>query len=77
MAMAPLRAGVTMKLTINGNITELTGDLTVAGLLKNLEIEPARVAVEVNLHIIKKCDYETHTLRDGDSIEIVNFVGGG
>ena len=38
-----------MKLILNGNETEFSDDLTVADLLKNLEIEPLRVAVEVNL----------------------------
>ncbi|NOZ68383.1 MAG: sulfur carrier protein ThiS [Deferribacteres bacterium] len=66
-----------MKLTINGNGTEVKDGLTVKGLLECLEIEPARVAVEVNLRIIRKDDFHTHELKDGDSVEIVNFVGGG
>jgi thiamine biosynthesis protein ThiS len=66
-----------MKLIINGNETESGNNLTVSRLLEDLEIEPAGVAVEVNLNIIKKCDYEKHALEDGDTVEIVNFVGGG
>lgn len=66
-----------MKLTINGNETDIKDGLTVAGLLASLQIEPARVAVEVNLNIVKKCDYENQELNDGDTVEIVNFVGGG
>ncbi len=66
-----------MKLIINGNDTEVKDNLTVAGLLSDLEIEPARVAVEVNLVIIKKADYNEHVLKDGDTVEVVNFVGGG
>ena len=66
-----------MKLTINGNETENKDGLTVKGLLDSLEIQPGRVAVEVNLKIVKKCDIESHLLNDGDSVEIVNFVGGG
>ena len=66
-----------MKLMINGNETELSDNLSVSGLLKNLEIEPARVAVEVNLNIIKKNDFQNCVLKDGDKVEIVNFVGGG
>ena len=38
---------------------------------------PGRVAVEVNLIIVKKADYDKYALREGDLIEIVNFVGGG
>ena len=66
-----------MKLTINGNENEYKDDLTILGLLEVLDIEPARVAVEVNINIIKKMNYEEYLLKDGDSVEIVNFVGGG
>jgi sulfur carrier protein len=66
-----------MKLILNGDTSEFQGVSTVAELLKSLKIEPLRVAVEVNLAIIKKPDYERHVLNDGDAVEIVNFVGGG
>jgi len=66
-----------MKLKINGTDTDIQDGLTVTGLLETLKIDPGRVAVEVNLKIIKKCDYQTHTLNNMDAVEIVNFVGGG
>ena len=66
-----------MKLTINGKETEVKDGLTLSGLLKELDIDSARVAIEVNLNIIKKVNYDAHFLSDGDSVEIVNFVGGG
>ena len=43
-----------MKLIINGNATDVNENVTVEGLLKQLDIEPARVAVEVNMNIIRK-----------------------
>ncbi|HBH61680.1 MAG TPA: thiamine biosynthesis protein ThiS [Nitrospiraceae bacterium] len=66
-----------MKVVINGDTSEVEEGLTVAGLLETLKIAPGRVAVEVNLQIVKKCDYENHALNDMDTVEIVNFVGGG
>jgi sulfur carrier protein len=66
-----------MKLKLNGKDSEIQDNITVAGLLNTLQIEPARVAVEVNLGIVKKCNFSDHVLKDGDSVEIVNFVGGG
>ncbi len=66
-----------MKLRLNGTLSEFQNGTTVAGLLKSLQIEPGRVAIEVNLEVIKKQDYHEYVLKDGDSIEIVNFVGGG
>jgi sulfur carrier protein len=66
-----------MKVILNGEKKDIKEDLTVRGLLESLKIEPARVAVEVNLSIVKKVNYKAHMLKDGDSVEIVNFVGGG
>jgi sulfur carrier protein len=66
-----------MRLTVNGDIIETAGVSTVAGLLEELGIGPGRVAVEVNLTIVKKADYTVFALKDGDTVEIVNFVGGG
>ena len=66
-----------MKLTVNGTETEITDGLTVTGMLGSLGIDPDRVAVEVNLKVIKRCDLGEHQLNEGDAVEIVNFVGGG
>lgn len=65
-----------MILKINDNNLE-TSALTLKELLEEMKIEPGRVAVEVNLDIVKKADYPIFNLKDGDTIEIVNFVGGG
>jgi thiamine biosynthesis protein ThiS len=66
-----------MTVTLNGEVKQIENSITVSGLLESLQIEPARVAVEVNLSIIKKADYLSHQLNEGDSVEIVSFVGGG
>jgi sulfur carrier protein len=65
-----------MKLRVNGEGYE-TEKETVLQLLGELGIMPERVAVEVNLEVIKKAGYEQCRLHDGDSVEIVYFVGGG
>jgi len=62
---------------INGEKQQIQCPVTVAELLKTLDIDFRRVAVEVNRVIIKKADYENHQLSEGDAVEIVNFVGGG
>jgi len=66
-----------MRLTVNGELFETSTPATVTELLHELQIEPGKVAVEVNLSIIRKADYATFKLHDGDKVEIVNFVGGG
>jgi sulfur carrier protein len=65
-----------MRILLNGEESE-TGRNTVAGLLEELDITLGRVAVEVNLKVVKKDEYGNTPLKDGDSVEIVNFVGGG
>ena len=66
-----------MKVTVNGESAEIKNGSTVAELLDHLRIGRDRVAVEIGLEIVPKAKYDTHTLSDGDNIEIVHFVGGG
>lgn len=72
-----MRFFVFMRLIVNGENFETSKAGTVEELLKEFRIEPVRVAVEVNMAVIKKSDYGIYKLNDGDKVEIVNFVGGG
>ena len=66
-----------MTITLNGDRVELEQPLSVTALLTKLEIDPRRVAVEHNLSIIKRQTFDRIVVHDGDTVEIVNFVGGG
>ena len=66
-----------MQITLNGEAHELAESLTVAALLAQLDIDPRRVAVEHNLVVLKRDTFATTMVREGDAVEIVNFVGGG
>ena len=66
-----------MKISLNGAPHEVAGPLTLTALLAQLNIDPRRVAVEHNLTVVKRANYDTTHISDGDEIEIVNFVGGG
>jgi thiamine biosynthesis protein ThiS len=72
-----MRFFVFMRLKVNGDSIEVAKDASVRELLEELGIEPAGVAVEVNLSIVKKSEYMNVRLNEGDTVEIVNFVGGG
>ncbi len=61
---------------INGKETAHDG-IKVSQLLEKLGYKPQSVAVECNEEIVPKSQYDTFTLNDGDSVEIVSFVGGG
>lgn len=66
-----------MKIRLNGDPYELDGPMTVAALLARLDIDARRVAVEHNLVVLKRASFEQTPVREGDEVEIVNFVGGG
>jgi sulfur carrier protein len=61
---------------VNGEEKNVT-EMSLRRYLESLDIDPRRVAVELNLDIVSKNAYETTILHDGDRIEIVHFVGGG
>ena len=66
-----------MTITLNGEPHTLPEPLTVSELLVHLKVDPRRVAVELNLEVLKRGTFETATIKDGDEVEVVNFVGGG
>ena len=66
-----------MTIILNGDPHEVTRPLTVGELLSQLEIDARRVAVEHNLVVLKRGTFDNIVVREGDQIEIVNFVGGG
>lgn len=62
---------------VNGECHEGFDGRSVSELLVELGYRAAYIAVEMNGDIIKKDNYASVVLSDGDSLEIVNFVGGG
>ncbi len=66
-----------MTIRLNGEDLELGRPLSLAALLDQLGIDPRRVAVEHNLVVVKRAAYADVEVHEGDTVEIVNFVGGG
>jgi thiamine biosynthesis protein ThiS len=66
-----------VQITLNGEQFELDQPVSVADLLSKLDIDPRRVAVEHNLAILKRQRFPEVVVHAGDTVEIVNFVGGG
>jgi thiamine biosynthesis protein ThiS len=66
-----------LRITLNGDPFDLEQPLTITELLGRLAIDPRRVAVEHNLKIIKRQTFPEAMVHEGDTVEIVNFVGGG
>ena len=62
---------------VNGEPHQISGDARLPALINKLKLRRGRVAVEINRIVIAKADWDVTTLRPGDLVEIVNFVGGG
>lgn len=63
--------------TVNGEPRRIGAGASIAAMLRELGIDPARVAVERNLAIVPKSTLDEVRVEDGDIFEIVHFVGGG
>ena len=68
---------MSIEIVVNGEVREVPQGLTVAGLLQSLDLDPARVAVELDRRIVRKTQWEDTVLAGGARLEIVQFVGGG
>lgn len=66
-----------MRVILNGESRDISNGMTVLSLLRHLNILPERVAVEVNEEIVRKAAYAGTLVRDGDRVEVVQFMGGG
>jgi len=64
-------------ITVNGEARRAADGQTVQGLLEELQLDPQRVAVELDRRIVKQPLWRETTLHTGAQIEIVQFVGGG
>jgi thiamine biosynthesis protein ThiS len=69
--------GYNLTIRLNGEPRALSGPTSIAALLDELGIDGRRVAVEHNLVVLKRETYGSTMVREGDEVEIVNFVGGG
>jgi sulfur carrier protein len=62
---------------VNSKPQEVPAGATIKALLETLQMTQKRVAVEVNAELVTKNEWPQFTLKDGDKVEIVSFVGGG
>lgn len=66
-----------MQIQVNGERRGCRVGSTVGDLLRELEIKAERVAVELNLEILDRKDFDQRGLKEGDRVEILSFIGGG
>lgn len=66
-----------MLIHLNGDARNFPDGLNLSALVRHLGMKPDRVAVELNLEIVPRAQWQNTQLKDGDKLEIVHFVGGG
>lgn len=66
-----------MEILVNGERRIVGEGTTVLSLLRDFSLPEARVAVERNRSLVRKAEFGSTELFEGDRIEIVTFVGGG
>ena len=67
----------TIEIIVNGDARQVSQGARVTDLVKQLELAPERMAIELNLSILPRAKWAETELRPGDRLEIVHFVGGG
>ena len=66
-----------LRISVNGTPREVPAPATLADLLAHLALDPRQVVVERNREIVRRARLAEVTLADGDTVELVHFVGGG
>jgi sulfur carrier protein len=66
-----------VKATINGEARDLPSGITVATLLEQLGVARSGIAVAKNERVVRRAEYESSTIVDGDTVEIIKAVAGG
>ena len=66
-----------IQIVVNGGVRRVPAGLALAEVLRLLEIDPARVAVELNRSIVRREEWAQTVVAPGSTLEIVQFVGGG
>ena len=66
-----------MTIRLNGEPYDIVGPVSISALLAELNIDPRIVAVEHNVAVVKRQQYDDTMVGEGDEVEIVRFVGGG
>jgi len=66
-----------IQVSVNGEAVQVPAGSSLSDLLRALELDRARVAVEHNRRVVPRAEHAGLRLNHGDQLEIVTFVGGG
>ncbi len=66
-----------MKVFINGEVKNIPEGLNLDELLRHFSMPSQRIAIEMNMSVVRRKDWEKMKVNETDKIEIIHFVGGG
>jgi thiamine biosynthesis protein ThiS len=66
-----------VQVQVNGETREVAEHTTLTSLITDLQFPAQRIAVELNRAVVRRSEWSTTELKEGDRIEVVHFVGGG
>lgn len=66
-----------ISIRLNGERLDVPDSIGLEKMLETLSLPTKRIAVELNGRVIRRADWPTINISDGDKIEVVHFVGGG
>ncbi len=67
----------TIQIKVNGEVRQARAGHSVTSFLESLDLHPGLVVVERNREILDREAYDQVAVEDGDTLELVHFVGGG
>lgn len=68
---------IAIHILLNGEAREIPSEVKLDQLLEIFSLPKQRVAIEVNTNVIRRADWPNTAIGDGDTIEVIHFVGGG
>ena len=66
-----------LSLKVNGDVRSVPAGSSIAAMLEAIGLDPSKVAVERNMEIVPRSTLREVPVNEGDTFEIVHFVGGG
>jgi len=66
-----------LTIIVNENQIEMPEGSVISDLIKTLGLNPGRLAVELNRRIVRRANWDSTRISEGDRVEVVHFVGGG
>lgn len=66
-----------MQIKVNGEIRSIPENTTLLELIRSLGLETKVMAAAVNMQIVKQDSWSNAALHEGDTVELLDFVGGG